>query len=288
MVQISRVLLPETLEQALAWLADPGLNALPLAGGTGIALAGARRAETLVDVTRLALDGVEDTGDAVVLGATLRVQQLHELDAVRGIAGGVLNAAAGHVGSRLIRNAATVAGALVHVGPWSDLPVAFLVVDAEVAIAGPSPRTIGVAELLERHPTKVLRPGELIVSVRVPRIPGPSGGAFHKLARTAVDDALVSVAARVDLGPDGACAAVRVALGAARPVPLRIPAAEQILAGREPSAERIAEAARAARDAVEPRKDRRASQGYREEMIEVLVRRVLTESVRVARGGETP
>ena len=281
---ISRVLFPTSLDEALGWLAAPALKATPLGGGTTLAGAAALKVETLVDITRLGLDGIRDEGDHVVLGATVRIQALKESHTVDRIAGGILRQAAARVGSRLVRNMATVGGSLVHVAPWSDLPVAFRVLDGVAVVASSGGvREIPFDVLLATHPSKVLAPGELVTELRVPVTRGRCGGAFYKFVRSEVDDALVSAAALVRLGADGACVDVRIAVGAARALPARCPTAEAALLGGAPTEERIAAAAQAARASIRPMKDQRASREYRSHLVEVVVRRVLNEAVVTAR-----
>lgn len=284
MSTIARVLFPTTLDEALGWLADPALKAAPLGGGTTLYGAGTHKHESLVDVTRLGLAAIRDEGDTVVVEANVRIQSVKESHTLDRVAGGILRAAAARVGSRLIRNMATVGGSIVHVAPWTDLPVALLVLDGEVVLARQGGgRTAPFGRFLERHPTLFLQPGELVTAIRLP-VTGPGwGGTFYKFTRSEVDDALVSAAALVRLGADGSCEEARVAVGAVRPVPERCPTAEAALAGGPPTEERIAAAARAAGAAVRPTKDARASREYRSHLVEVVVRRVLKESVDVAR-----
>jgi carbon-monoxide dehydrogenase medium subunit len=283
MTGIARVLYPATLDEALGWLAEPGLRAAPLAGGTTLAAAPRPKIETLVDVTRLGLSAIRDEGGAVVVEANVRIQAVKESHALDRVAGGILRAAAARVGSRLIRNAATVGGNLVHVAPWSDLPVACLVLDGEVVLARRGGgRRVTIQDFLAQHPSRFLAPGELLTELRLPATGPGCGGAFHKFTRTEVDDALVSAAAFVALDPDGTCATARVAVGAARPLPQRSPAAEAALGGGPPTPERIDAAARAAATQVQPVKDARASRAYRAHLVEVVVGRVLREAVAAA------
>jgi carbon-monoxide dehydrogenase medium subunit len=80
---------------------------------------------------------------------------------------------------------------------------------------------------------------------------------------------------RTDTG--GACEDLRVSVGAATAVPLRLPEVEQEARGR-PVTEALAdEIAQAYASAAAPLDDIRGSAWYRGEMIRVLVRRSLTE-----------
>ncbi len=67
----------------------------------------------------------------------------------------------------------------------------------------------------------------------------------------------------------------RIVLGSVAPVPMRAVSAEEMLLGKDLSDELLSEAAIKAREEVTPISDVRASESYRLEMTEVLVRRAL-------------
>jgi xanthine dehydrogenase YagS FAD-binding subunit len=91
----------------------------------------------------------------------------------------------------------------------------------------------------------VLKPGELVTEVELP--PSPGGRqAYRKVReRASFAFALASVAALLDVGPDGRVRDCRVALGGIAPVPWRAHATERVLLGATPSAEAFARAAEA-------------------------------------------
>jgi carbon-monoxide dehydrogenase medium subunit len=70
---------------------------------------------------------------------------------------------------------------------------------------------------------------------------------------------------------------VRIAVGAASPVPFRAIRAEETLQGQVLSPENIARAAQFARDEAQPITDIRGTSSYRMEMIEVLIKRLFEE-----------
>ena len=90
---------------------------------------------------------------------------------------------------------------------------------------------------------------------------------------------VVSVAALATLAPDGRCLDARIAVGAAAPQALRMPAAEAALRGAALSEEALAEAGRIAADSCAPLSDVRASAAYRRHLVKVLVPRALRRCV---------
>ena len=86
---------------------------------------------------------------------------------------------------------------------------------------------------------------------------------------------VVCVAASLTLDPDGACRAVRIAVGAAAPRAFRAMEAEKSLLGKPAGRELFAEAAKLAAQAVSPISDVRASAEHRRYLTSVVVERTL-------------
>lgn len=117
---------------------------------------------------------------------------------------------------------------------------------------------------------------------------GPgTGTAFAKLAKTANDYALISLAVRLTL-KDGAVNQARIAVNAITAQPVRCLDAEKLLEGKVLTEELTAEAANKAADSLNIRKDIRAGEEYRREVFVVMVRRALNEAFENAnrKGGQ--
>jgi xanthine dehydrogenase YagS FAD-binding subunit len=140
----------------------------------------------------------------------------------------------------------------------SDLAVALTALNARVHVASPydgvvSPDGGRWVEMpgLHRLPggvpeqDTVLRPGELITEVELPPPPGGSQAYRKVRERASFAFALVSVAALLDVGPDGRVRDCRIALGGVAHAPWRALAAERVLLGAPPAAEVFAAAAQA-------------------------------------------
>jgi xanthine dehydrogenase YagS FAD-binding subunit len=133
----------------------------------------------------------------------------------------------------------------------SDMCVALRALDATVHVRAPhGGRIIPIAEF-HRLPgdrpevDTTLQPGELITHITLP----DASRFIHNSAYIKVRDrlsyafALVSVAAALDLAPDGSIRAARIALGGVAHKPWRVEEAEQQLAGQPASATAFAAAA---------------------------------------------
>jgi len=275
---------PRSVEEALALLAGGRDDVRPLAGGTSLVLAGDLRARVLVDLSRAGLDAITLSGDELHLGATATFRSVARSRAVLDAGLDGLAEAAAACGSSLLRNQITVGGNLVGLYPWSDLPPMLLALGARVRVrSAAGSREVAVEELVARHPTKQLQSGELVVEVVVPRAGAQTGCAFLKFARTAFDYSLCDAAAWVRLD-GGVIRDARVAVGALRPLPVRLRSAEAALAGQPPGEAVFAAAAAAGAAEAEVLADFRASPEYRRELCGVLVRRALEAAARRAAG----
>jgi CO/xanthine dehydrogenase FAD-binding subunit len=126
-------------------------------------------------------------------------------------------------------------------------------------------------EFLTGPKTNARRGTELILGVAFPDL----SGARQAAAKVGVRQAMVisSVSCGVLRAEDGT---TRVAMGAVGPTVLRIPEAEELLAGVDvPQATMLAEFEQRVRDGVAPITDHRATAEYRRHAAGVLARRTL-------------
>ncbi|CAN5529601.1 xanthine dehydrogenase family protein subunit M [soil metagenome] len=131
----------------------------------------------------------------------------------------------------------------------SDMCVALAALDATVRVAGPNgERTIRMTDYHrlpgdEPQRDNTLNPGELVTAIDLPADDFSANYSYLKLRdRLSYAFALVSVA--VALKMDGAnIAEARIALGGVAHKPWRVPAAESLLKGCEPSPESFGAAA---------------------------------------------
>jgi carbon-monoxide dehydrogenase medium subunit len=184
-----------------------------------------------------------------------------------------------HFASIQVRHRATVAGNVCRASPSADTLPPLIADDALLHLQGPQGARVVAAEDFCTGPGRhVLGAGELLTQIVVPPPPPLSGKAYIKLGRR-VEMELATVGAAVTLVRAGsACARVRIALAAVAPTPMRARAAEALLTGRPPHAERVAAAAAAAADEARPIGDVRGSADYRRRMVVVLVRRAFEQA----------
>lgn len=270
-----------SVEKAIALLKKGGEATKVIAGGQSLLpmmrlrLA---RPTMLVDLGRLNdLSYIQTTDDHIAIGALTRHHDLEYSAALKKHCP-VLAHAAGLVGDPQVRHRGTIGGAVAHGDPASDLPTVLLALDAEFVIhSGKKNRTVPAAKFFTGLFETALKPTELLVEVRVPKLSAKKHGwSYVKFNRRAQDWAIVGVAAVVER-KNGSIARAAIGLTNMGTTPVRATAVEKALAGAAGSA--IAEAAAEASEAGSPSSDLNASADYRRHLAQILTRRAVEEAL---------
>jgi carbon-monoxide dehydrogenase medium subunit len=270
---------PTTVDEALQAVATGGEDVKILAGGQSlIPVMRLRLAapETVVDLTRVAeLRGVREEEDAIVIGAMTTHSDVLSDPLIARYAP-LIAEATETVADRQVRHRGTFGGALAHADPAGDLPAVALAMDAEFVVAGlEGRRTVPASEFFVDYLTTALEEGELLVEIRVPKLPGTWGMHYEKFNRVAQAWSIVAVAALVRQ-EGGRIAEARVGLTNMGPTPLRAHGVEAALADVEATREAVAAAAEHAADGTSPSDDLNAQADYRRHLATVLTRRAVT------------
>jgi aerobic carbon-monoxide dehydrogenase medium subunit len=240
------------------------------------------RPRVVIDINALPLGNIALDDGRVGIGALVRYHELEE-SAELARRCPVLAEAARLIGNVRVRTLGTVGGSLVHADPAAELPTVVTALGARLTIASASGRrTVAAREFFTGPLTTVLAPDEIVTGVDVPAM-SAHGWAVEELSRRAGDFAIVAVVALVSLDRRGHVDDARVAFGGVGDRPVHAPAAEEALRGREPTAETLARAAQAAREALDPPSDAFVSGAYRRHVAGVLCRRALARALERAR-----
>ena len=248
----------ETVEDALAALAEHGDDAKVLAGGQSLVPAMNMRLvrpSALVDINHvLEIGNVARANGSIRVGATVRQADPRLLDHP------LLAEAIPHVGHVVTRNRGTVAGSAAHADPAAELPVCLLALGGSIrARSERGEREIAASEFFLAPFTTALEPDELVVETLWPKRYAGSGFAFCELAQRGGDYALC-IAASVVRADD-----IRVALGAVVERPM--------LVDVDPD-----DPGRSAAAQVEPWPNVHASAAYLKELVSVLVDRAVARA----------
>jgi len=262
----------ESIEHAVTHLAAAEGDGKILAGGQSLMPVLALRLaqpSILIDINRipgLASISQAGTGDLRIGALTrhrfLAGQHTHPL----------LAEAARWIGHAAIRTRGTLGGSLAHADPAAELPVVAAATSAAVLVTGPAgQRRVAAADLFTGTLQTSLADDELIEAVD---FPAPTRWGFAEFARRHGDFGLVTVAT-AEVG-----GRLQVAIGGVAGTPLRPAATEEILAAGPLSTSRIAAAAAAAAEEIQPAADIHATAGYRRQLTRVLLARALSQAAR--------
>jgi CO/xanthine dehydrogenase FAD-binding subunit len=269
----------KTLEEAWGSAARYPEEARFLAGGTDLLVQlkkGTIRTPLLISLKGVRhLNGVTIIGDSFQIGPLTAVDELIRSEALKR-RNPLLVLAAVQMGSRQIRNMATVGGNLCNASPAGDLSTALLCLDTEVKIEGPGgARSEKLVDFFKGPGRTSLQPSEILTGILVPSTDKNWHWSYQKLGvRRAMEIGIVNVALGLNLDRE-ICREARIALGSVAPTPIRARKAEKLMEGKRFSPELIKEVAEVSARESGPIDDLRASGAYRREMVINLVRRGL-------------
>ena len=279
---------PESLADAVDLAARFGGQASFLAGGTDLIVQierGRVAPRHVIGLGRVpGLVGIEVNG-RITLGARVTHRAIEQTPALAGPLRCLVEGAE-VIGGHQVRNVATVGGNLVNASPAADLVPCLLALDGVVALVGPGgEREVPIEHFLLGPNRTARRSDELVTRVDLPALAPRAATAFLKAGRRrAMEISVVCVAARLTLDATlERCLEARVVLGAVAPTAVRAYAAERLLEGQPVGGEAFRRAAEAAQEACRPIDDVRASAGFRQHLVGVLVRRALDRCVERAR-----
>jgi len=299
---------PDTLEEALTLFAKYGGKAKWIAGGTDVIVMIKQKTMTpdvLISLRGIpGLDQIKFNG-SLSLGPMVTHRAIEKSEIIRKNFS-VLTDAADYLGSVQIRNVATIGGNICTAAPSADTATPLLVLGTQVKIKNlKEEKTLPIEEFFRGPGETVLKPGELVQELSIPKLLPNTGSAYYKLQRRlALDLPILGVSVLLSLDKnrvtcsDMLCAAspissilhkmeddeivckeVRIALGVVAPTPLRAVKAENLLRGKKLSDELLEEAAETAAKEAQPRDTVRGEAWYRRDMIKVLVKRMAMKSI---------
>jgi len=270
---------PATIAECVSILAEHP-HARLVAGATDLAVESnlkGKRFGRLVSVDLLPeLHSFEDAPGFIEIGAALTLAEIErQWRGAPAFIGEWLELFA----SPLIRNRATLGGNLATASPIGDSAPLLLALDAEVRIAGKAGiRTELLQSFFTGYRRTVLQPGELLVSIRIPK-PFPQLVGFYKVAKRRLDDiSTVAAAFAIDLDRDGRVEMARLAYGGVAAVPRRVLEAETSLIGSRWDQPAVQRAQAAVARELSPMTDHRGSASYRLAMAQSLLAKFENET----------
>jgi CO/xanthine dehydrogenase FAD-binding subunit len=268
---------PPDLRTALSLLREGRGRAVPLAGGTSLVGGPPRDVEAVVDLQDLQLDGMTLQADGgLSLGAMVTLAEMMENETVRGYADGFLVQAARYSAGSLVRNRATLGGTLIARAAMSDLVAALMALNATVTIVNNGEQRVTLDDFYRRR-DYLLQPGALLTEIRLPAFAEGRHASLQRIARTLMDQPILSVAAAFSRngGTVGDARLAAVGFGSA---PACLVATQDALQGSEIGGKAFNAAIARAAEGLIVQSDHLATAEYRAAMLPILVQRALSQS----------
>jgi carbon-monoxide dehydrogenase medium subunit len=178
----------------------------------------------------------------------------------------------------IVRNRGTIGGSLCQADAAEDLSAVCTALKAKVVIRGAGgERVVGMDEFHVGPFTTAVGDDELLTEVRVPLRPG-AGSAHEKVERRAGDWAIAAASVAVWMD-GGAIVDAGIALAAVGLTTVHLSRAEELLRGKAPSAEILAEAGEIASADCSPTPDGRGPVDYKRHVAGVLTTRALRRAI---------
>ncbi len=275
---------PASLKEASRFLAEHDGVARPFSGGTDSFVRlrdGILKLDFLVDIK--GLEGTKelsfDPKNGLTIGAAITMNQVaSHPDVIKYYPN--LVEAAGSVASYQLRNRATIIGNICNASPAGDTIGTCMILDGVLKVHGvDGMRDVPLNTFFLAPGRTVLKPGDVVVAVKLPVPPKGLVGTYKKLGRNTIGD--LSIVGVTVLGypsketPSGY--RFRIALASVAPVPFESLKAEAVLSGKKITDETITESSVAAMESVTPIDDVRGTALYRKYMVRNLTREAITE-----------
>ena len=268
----------QTLDDVFEVLADRGDGARILAGGQSLMATLNMRLsapDVLVDIGRVeGLAGIEEAGDSLRIGAMTRHVDV-ESSALIATHAPLIASAMPHVAHPAVRNRGTFGGSIAFADPAAELPACAVALEARMRIEGRNgARTVDADAFFGGLYETAIGPGEILVSVEVPKIATGWQSGFQEFARRHGDYAIVGLAAHVQV-EGGRFGRGRLVFFGAGDRPVSAVRAAALLEGEVWSDALAGKLAEALKEELDPFDDLNADAAMRKHLAGVLVKRTL-------------
>ncbi len=260
MITIGNYVKPRTLEEA--YELNQARNSRVMGGMMWMRLGNAR-IKTIIDLSDLGLDQIEDEGNVIRIGAMCTLRQIEQCDALRDLYGDGIAESVRHIVGVQFRNQATIGGSIYGRFGFSDVLTAFLALDTFVELYDGG--TIRLSEFVKRRPDK-----DILLSIIVRK--SKRQFRYASIRRTKTDFPVI--ACSVVTGKVHGQETWYFSVGA-RPMKASL-LEKQWEIPSDASGEMISEYARQAASEFTYGSNMRGSAGYRQHLAEVLIRREMT------------
>ncbi|HVW57267.1 MAG TPA: FAD binding domain-containing protein [Rhizobiaceae bacterium] len=220
---------PNGIDAAIALLADGTRSMKLMAGSQSLGpMLNMRlvQPDLVIDITGIAeLKSVRDEPDCIVVGACVTHADFEDRR-VPDVTRGALPHVAHGIAYRAVRNRGTIGGSLTHADPSADWISILSALGGKVTLRGPAgDRTLAVEDYILGALEADLQPGEMLVSVTVPKLSPKARWGYYKTCRKTGEFAHAIGAFLIDPDRDVS----RAVIGATESRPFVVQAAHDLI-----------------------------------------------------------
>ena len=277
---------PTSLEEALERVAEVGNEGGKiLAGGQSLIPAmNFRLAQPayLIDLNRIPeLFYINPAPNGDILVGTMSRDSTIEKSKEVGAVVPMLHECLPFIGHPQIRNRGTIGGAIAHGDPAGQIPVVAVAQNFGLHIKSKSmDRWVDAENFYTSMYTNVLEADEMLVEIRLPKLPAHSGTSYKQMARQTGASALVGVATMLSLDADEICTNARVVFLGIGEIPVLSKVIPDALRGQKVNEALILDAVdTCVSDELDPGQDMHATSDFRRHLSRVLGKSALLESL---------
>ncbi|HJC42596.1 MAG TPA: FAD binding domain-containing protein [Candidatus Mediterraneibacter gallistercoris] len=260
MITIGNYVKPKSLEEA--YELNQARSSRVMGGMMWMRLGNAR-VKTVIDLSGLGLDQIEDEGNVIKIGAMCTLRQIEQCEALKDLCGDGIAECVRHIVGVQFRNQATIGGSIYGRFGFSDVLTAFLALDTFVELYDGG--TIRLSEFVNRKPDK-----DILLSIIVRK--SKRKFRYDSIRQTKTDFPVI--ACSVVTGMVHGKETWYFSVGA-RPMKAAL-LEKQWEIPADASEEMIADYARQAASEFTYGSNMRGSAEYRQHLAEVLIRREMT------------
>lgn len=280
------LLMPETLDEALALYEQYGHACKILAGGTDVLVemhGGHKAYPLLMDIKNLEeLKGIRYSPETGLEFGALTTHRELEIYPLAKELYTAFQEGVSQVGCVQTRYRGTVGGNVCNAAPSGESIGPLMALDAVAVTRSKKDgeREIPFTEFFPGPKKTVLKEGELLIKIKLPPREKCSASAYTKYTRrNAMDLALLGTAVDLTCPDAKTCKSVRITLTTAAPTVIRAVKTEEFLTGKELTEEVIKEAGEIASVEAKPRSSWRSSEQFRREVLKAIVPRTITTAL---------
>jgi aerobic carbon-monoxide dehydrogenase medium subunit len=271
---------PHSLAEASGLLTEYGDDARLIGGGTTLVILMKQRAlhyPYLVDLRLIpGLSELKREPNGLSIGAMVSHRKIETSPVIRENFP-ILAEAFRHIGNVRVRQTASVGGNLAHADYRLDPPPPLLVLNSEVTAYGADgSRKIALKDFFKGMYETALAPGEILVDVKVPKMPADSKAVYLRFATLSAPDWPCLGVAGFLVKENGRCKELRLALGGVAATPL-------LIAGLEFATDQTLDQAVIERiqhtvdEQISPSSDLRGSEWYKRRMARLFVKKTIEQ-----------